>query len=115
MNHNGVISLTPANAVTAGKVVHITNSNECDLSGAATDDVVGIVLHDVDPNETSRPVDVQLIGAGGVGLVAVDGAISAGSLVTNKGNGEGEDSGVGTVIGVALEDASAAGLIRVVF
>jgi hypothetical protein len=77
MNHNGVISLPSdgTNPYLAGEIVSVNASGQ-----AVANEVkkgVGVVMHDVDPTATERPIDVHLFSAGGMMFILADGATGA--------------------------------------
>lgn len=124
MNHNGVISLPTdgANPYLAGEIISVNASGQAVANVAATG--VGVVMHDVDPTATERPVDIHLFSAGGVMFILADGATAAAAGVGGPiavGNAVGFENGekvlkkAGTnPVGYALEATdNISGLIRV--
>jgi hypothetical protein len=114
MNHNGVISLP----VKASEVIEMGMPVEIHTDGTAMNlatsaNVIGIALQDVKETESGRPVDIQLLSAGGIVLIRTGGtiksgphAISIGTAVKVMVGGAIGSTGTGTAIGTALEASS---------
>lgn len=122
MNHNGVISLPvkTSEVIEMGQFVEIhTDGTAKKLATIAN--VIGVALQDVKEAESGRPVDIQLLSAGGTVLVKTGGN-TAGAAITVGGAAKAIAGGhaaggtaTGTIIGTALEASSAAGeFVRVV-
>jgi hypothetical protein len=111
MNHNGVISLPAAGALTMGEVVKLNASGQAESNDA--NNAIGVVLHDTDPSESDRPVDVQLFSAGGIALVQAAGNIAVGAVAGTNGGNQVTQTGTGA-IGIALEAAVNGDIIKVI-
>jgi hypothetical protein len=124
MNHNGVISLPTdgTNPYLAGEIISVNASGQAVANVLATG--VGVVMHDVDPTATERPVDIHLFSAGGMMFILADGDSAAAGGVGGPilvGDAVGFESAskvlqkAGTTpVGYALEATdNASGLIRV--
>ena len=120
MNHNGVISLPakPATAFVAGNVVALNSDGNADVPASKGADAVGIVLHDVDSNNTEQPVAVQLLSAGGSALVQVSNAVNAIGAkiyVTNNLKATTTSGTTNRLLGLALEKPNVAdNIVRVI-
>jgi hypothetical protein len=113
MNHNGVISLP----VKGSEVIEMGQLVEIHTDGTAKKlvtvaNVIGVALQDVSQAESDRPVDIQLLSAGGIVLVKTGGntthSISVGGNVKAIAGGVAAGNGAtGTVFGTALEASAA--------
>ena len=120
MNHNNVISLPTdlTSTYVAGDLVSLNSQGQA-VPNSGSGVALGVVLHDVQATETGRPVDLQLLGGGGIALINGTGAINKGDHV---GYGSGapkkviSGNGATTKIGIAQESlgADVDGLIRVI-
>ena len=127
MNHNGVISLASdgASTYTSGMVVSVNSDGQAKLGTANTNmngmDAIGVVLHDVKATETGRPIDIQLLSAGGSALIQSSATFTKGQLVeiikNNTTGIVGTSAALptanGKVIGIAIEGHTGAGTSRV--
>ena len=121
MNHNGVISLPvkTSEVIEMGQFVEIHTDGTAKVL-ATVANVIGVALQDVTETESGRPVDIQLLSAGGIVLVKTGGntthTITVGGNVKALATGIAAGNGAsGTVIGTALEASSAVGeFVRVV-
>lgn len=115
MNHNGVIAL-PTDGSTvyvAGQAIGVSASGQASTPAASNQ--IGVVLHDVDANETARPVDLHLFSGGGIIFAQAGGAVSIGAAVGYAPTATQVTAGGALSIGYALEEATAIGdIIRVV-
>lgn len=122
MNHNGVISLPVkgSEVIEMGQFVEIhTDGTAKKLATVAN--VIGVALQDVSEAQSGRPVDIQLLSAGGIVLVKTGGntggaAITVGAAVKAIAGGTAAGgTATGTTIGTALEASSTVGeFVRVV-
>jgi len=114
MNHNGVISLPvkASEVIEMGQLVEIHTDGTARLV-ATPANVIGVALQDVKETESGRPVDIQLLSAGGTVLVKTGSntthTITVGAAVKVIAGGVvAGNAATGTAIGTALEASSVA-------
>ena len=88
------------------RFLKVTGKHQVGLATGTGDKIVGVLQ-----NKPQYPGSASTVAISGVSLVAAGGAVAAGDPVTTDGEGRGVVGAIGTdyVVGVAVEDAGAAG------
>jgi len=115
VNHNDVISLPVTTASSAGDIMVLNSDGTCTPYGAGNtkEKAIGVALHDVDPTEVGDPHAIHLFG--GIFVAKAGGPISIGDIVgIRDGVATLQNSGTIRQVGIALENLTGVGLIRVI-